>query len=456
VIHFITRNLWQSNVPETWRAPLLALTPAELLLLPTSLPIQAEWPESLSGFLEAARTLSIPALPSEAPAEVAAPDNTLALQSGVKGKKVHEIESLAPIIAQTAERVGARTILDLGAGVGHLAQVLHWRYQLDVIAVDSSPHHIAAAKSRADKLDARLQPNQAKLTFVQAHIQVDLSESELSAILPDDSAPVVLIGLHSCGDLSPSILRGFLMSPMVAAVVNVACCYDFVTVETSVEHRDTGGAGNFSINDGKVLGFPMSAHVNAMPQAKLTRSSNQLACQAVHRWPDTPKTHNASRTHFLRAMLQVVLEHDFPECTREDDVQPTPKELHLGKLPLSSWIEYLQAAMSKLQLQTPATAEQLSSEFAQAENNIRVYWALRAVLAPVVESLILIDRVLFLKENGIEDATVQAVWDPSISPRNFCICACKPQVEADNEAMSASAASQMKQTEAEGSEAEAE
>ena len=123
VIHFITRNLWQSNVPETWRAPLLALTPAELLLLPTSLPIQAEWPESLSGFLEAARTLSIPALPSEAPAEVAAPDNTLALQSGVKGKKVHEIESLAPIIAQTAERVGARTILDLGAGVGHLAQV---------------------------------------------------------------------------------------------------------------------------------------------------------------------------------------------------------------------------------------------------------------------------------------------------------------------------------------------
>ena len=86
----------------------------------------------------------------------------------------------------------------------------------------------------------------------------------------------------------------------------MACCYDFVTVATSVEHRDTGGAGNFSINDGKVLGFPMSAHVNKMPQAKLTRSSNQLACQAVHRWPDTPKTHNASRTHFLRAMLQVV------------------------------------------------------------------------------------------------------------------------------------------------------
>lgn len=152
----------------------------------------------------------------------------------------------------------------------------------------------------------------------------------------------------------------------------------------------------------------------------------------------------------------MVLEHDFPECTREDDTQPTPKELHIGKLPLSSWTEYLRAAMCKLQLQTPATAELLSSEFAQAENNIRVYWALRVVLAPVVESLILIDRVLFLKENGIEDATVHAVWDPSISPRNFCICACKPQVEADSEAMSASAGSQMNQAEAEGSKAEAE
>jgi len=56
------------------------------------------------------------------------------------------------------------------------------------------------------------------------------------------------------------------------------------------------------------------------------------------------------------------------------------------------------------------------------------FYALRAVLAPVIESYILLDRLLFLKEQGeVMGGSIAAelvpLFDPSISPRNMAIVA---------------------------------
>ncbi|GAQ86046.1 S-adenosyl-L-methionine-dependent methyltransferases superfamily protein [Klebsormidium nitens] len=45
--------------------------------------------------------------------------------------------------------------------------------------------------------------------------------------------PVVLAGLHACGDLSASMLRTFAACPSVKAVVVVSCCYNLVTEASS-------------------------------------------------------------------------------------------------------------------------------------------------------------------------------------------------------------------------------
>ncbi|RYR50286.1 hypothetical protein Ahy_A07g036890 isoform C [Arachis hypogaea] len=54
------------------------------------------------------------------------------------------------------------------------------------------------------------------------------------------------------------------------------------------------------------------------------------------------------------------------------------------------------------------------------------FWSLRASLGPLLETLILLDRLLFLQE---QDSTVEAyllpIFDPMISPRNVAVIAKK-------------------------------
>ena len=49
---------------------------------------------------------------------------------------------------------------------------------------------------------------------------------------------------------------------------------------------------------------------------------------------------------------------------------------------------------------------------------IAVFWAVRALLAPLIEGVILLDRALYLAECGAE-AELLPLFDPAISPRNF-------------------------------------
>lgn len=51
---------------------------------------------------------------------------------------------------------------------------------------------------------------------------------------------------------------------------------------------------------------------------------------------------------------------------------------------------------------------------------VAVFFMLRLVLAPCVESALLLDRLLFLREQGLK-AELTAVFDPNISPRNLLI-----------------------------------
>ena len=66
----------------------------------------------------------------------------------------------------------------------------------------------------------------------------------------------------------------------------------------------------------------------------------------------------------------------------------------------------------------------------QTANFIQVligpYWSLRAALGPVLETIILLDRLLFLQEQGsIVEAVMLPIFDPVLSPRNVALIAKK-------------------------------
>lgn len=54
------------------------------------------------------------------------------------------------------------------------------------------------------------------------------------------------------------------------------------------------------------------------------------------------------------------------------------------------------------------------------------YWSLRAALGPLLETLILLDRLLFLQEQGSSvEAVMLPIFDPVLSPRNVALIAKK-------------------------------
>ena len=61
---------------------------------------------------------------------------------------------------------------------------------------------------------------------------------------------------------------------------------------------------------------------------------------------------------------------------------------------------------------------------AAAGRRLAAFGALRAVVAPVVEALLLTDQLLFLLEAGLA-ARLVPLFDPRISPRNMALVAAK-------------------------------
>lgn len=60
------------------------------------------------------------------------------------------------------------------------------------------------------------------------------------------------------------------------------------------------------------------------------------------------------------------------------------------------------------------------------QNLIGVYWSLRAAFGPLLETFILLDRLLFLQEQACHlEAVMLPIFDPALSPRNVAIIAKK-------------------------------
>lgn len=68
----------------------------------------------------------------------------------------------------------------------------------------------------------------------------------------------------------------------------------------------------------------------------------------------------------------------------------------------------------------------------QGFKKISIYWALRTMLSPVIESLILVDRLIYIEEQqqelfGSGDVGVNLMlfplFNPILSPRNFVLVA---------------------------------
>ncbi|XP_015427210.1 PREDICTED: protein RRNAD1 [Myotis davidii] len=422
IIEFFTDNLW-GTLPCSWQEALDGLNPPQLATQLLGMPGEGEvvryrsvWPLTLLALKSTAYALAFTRTPKfQAPSEFREnPSQSSRLKAPfrkhVRPKKQHEIRRLGEVRRCLGCRwcLGAR-----GLKPGHLSRFMSLGLGLKVKSIEGDQRLV----ERAQHLDQELLQTLGKEEkrnpqMVQMHSHrsphhvaqwVDPRTLCEEVLLPLETSPqgearLLLTGLHACGDLSVTLLRHFSSCPEVVALASVGCCY--------MKLSDPGG-------------YPLSQWVATLPGYELSYRLREGACHALEEYAERlQRAGPGLRTHCYRAALETVIRHVQPKL-RRPGVQGIPR-VHELKIE-----EYVQRGLQRVGLdpQLPLNLAALRAHQAQ-ENRVVAFFSLALLLAPLVETLILLDRLLFLQEQGFHSELLP-IFSPELSPRNLVLVATK-------------------------------
>lgn len=372
-------------------------------------------------------------------------------------------------------------VVDAGDGKGYLSTRLSIEHDIKVLGIDFNPTNTVGALVRSDKLgrfwdgvktNTKKKQHQTKSADPQS-IQtestteqkaVDLLKSnyrnathfitpqtDFAKLFGDNfdlnvtNVPGLLLsGLHTCGDLAPSCLKVFTENQRISAVCNIGCCYHKLTEEFNqydqheynpyqrIKKLSSSAETVPQCNEESTgFGFPMSQYLIDSKTA-IGRTARMLACNSIHRLID--KKESPNRHLFYRALLEILIQRKCPEYLDRTEVGRL-KQCHSfaeyvrGTNKRNPWLNFAVDHVSDDELL------RLHDEFRQNKALMDIYQLMRVSLATVIESVLMLDRLLYLKEceqneQRLVNSTSYLVrfFDPVISPRCYGLVALKNSI----------------------------
>ena len=335
-------------------------------------PEQLDAPAPFPPLAEASARLSeVGALPRQALAP-----RSPRLSVDVPGRKLQQIQAFASALAfhQTP-----RHWLDWCAGKGHLGR---WLAQdgaaLTCLEWDASLCSAGAALSQRLGLNAR-------------HLQQDVMAADARRHLAPDTS---VVALHACGDLHVRLLR--LASAAGSHQLALApCCYNRIDTPDYRPLSRPAQASRLKLSRDD-LALPLSETVTAGARTRRQRDQSM-----------------AWRLGFDLLQRQL---------RGSDDYLPTPSlEVAWLSRPFAEYCQHL-AALKQL----PLTGEQPWAQYEAAGwqrlAQVRNLELVRALFRRPLEIWLLLDRALFLQEQGYE-VRLGRFCDPPLTPRNLLLLA---------------------------------
>lgn len=351
----------------------------------------------------------------------------------MKEKKTHEVEVISDIIAMLSKARGKdHFIVDVGDGKGYLSSRLSLEFKLKVLGIDGNQKNSFEAEKRNKKLSKKWNAFEKKLIepisdvefqptndYYKTASKMVFANTDLKALaiekFPDENIDnICLVGLHTCGNLAPNSLKQFANNDDVKIVCSVGCCYHLLHEEFE---KDFFNGEQRQMEELDEPGFPLSNYLREK-QCKIGRNARMLAAQAYERVKVEQNMPDDSL--FYRAL--------FDKLLRDLWLPNEPRKVHrLGKIRSKTFEEYLQKGCKKFNIDMKLSSEEIEQLYKDHEFERRVInlsYFLRLLNAKIIETLILLDRYLFLLE-GDNIAFLVQMFDPVISPRNYALIAIK-------------------------------
>lgn len=436
---------------------------------------------------------------------------------------VKYIDNLIVHINSSTEREISH-VVDFGSGQNYLGRALASPpYCKDIIAIESKQHNIGGAKTmdvfanlaekertlrnkktyrmgRGGLLQGATSNTEDSLISISSHkdcdrittrktssvkpaqthgslqyIETRIQDGDLSTIVPQISIRNVLgkekpdpnllvISLHSCGNLLHHGVRSLMLNPSVKAVAMIGCCYNLMTerLRPPTFKLPSLRGPNERLNSTSCAcdphGFPMSERLADYKHRqgdgiRLNITARMMAVQAPQNWTLKDSDDFFTR-HFFRALLQRILVDKGvlgkPAANSRPDGVGSPwgwsgpgQTVILGSLRkscYSSFIAYVRGAIAKLrsdsvhvramiELEAELTDGEISHYeeiYKDKKKELSIVWSLMAFSAGVVESTIVVDRWLYLQEQKeVKECWVEAIFGYGISPRNLAVVGIK-------------------------------
>jgi hypothetical protein len=359
-------------------------------------------PTSLSQWLERIRNLSLDreqlVLPGDVP-EVEVPEG---MAARMVTKKLAEVRAGARYINHICKTHGITRVVDIGSGQGYLSLTLAAACGLRVLAIDGSSKQIEGSRAAAQQAGLNEGDQVTHLTrFVTSSDEIG---AEIETWAAGENC--LLTGLHACGSLSEHMLRLSTTVPSISHLAVVGCCYNHIS----------------PLSTSNPLGFPISSFMR-LNKLNLSTSALISGCQAPTNWTHNPDS-LFGRKHWYRAVLEKLLydkklvnqEHRPVWGIRNGDMRTFPA--------------YAARALQSLKLEigkdvTVEEIQEYEERYQDRSAETAILWTLSVLLCRIVESAIVLDRVFFLQEAGLQGVDVLLIFDYKESPRNLMIVASK-------------------------------
>lgn len=313
---------------------------------------------------------------------------------------------------------------------------------------------------------------------------VSLLQSSCNA---DNESSLVLAGLHACGDLSVTMLKTFMECKEVKAVVSVGCCYNLLSEEgfnhvgsqcgfpmscgvisagislgkssrdlacQSAERwkclENDAGLHNFELHAFRAA-FQMVLSVY-YPEVMSTSPSIGRQGKALRRRQQRVVPNSSLHHKENKCSLSEINSHMTGSCSHKKSTEPETDDSFDMVLETTSitnenssnkatkcersefvgnytlFQKYCLSGLCRLGLE-PLKETDIHGIWKQVESFAELigpYWSLRAAFGPLLETFLLLDRLLFLQEQGSSiEAVMLPIFNPALSPRNVAIIAKK-------------------------------
>ncbi|KAI8441297.1 hypothetical protein MSG28_014925, partial [Choristoneura fumiferana] len=335
-------------------------------------------------------------------------ENVVNIPCGVSPKKRHEIAYLANEVKQVCEKNGCDVVVDFGSGLGYLDQIIFETTNLKVLGLECNTSHYVGAKKRQGKYH----PNSVENVKYIKHTINENSNVSIEQYLRGkflNFNGFCVAGLHACADLTVVALDLFLKMTEAKAIIIMPCCYHKMEkVDDRFKNFPLSNCFKDSFESSKgfeFMGVPFlrlgaqppccdedleDLVFNLISRAVLQLYASKHNCKLKRNTRKAVKTKTMNRnfeTYIQDACNGFRLILNEPVCleNREDSSDIKFSNFELDEL-RSIW----QEIESSLVLKKAA-----------------IFILLQNYLQPVIENLILYDRLVYLREKGLKNCKLK-------------------------------------------------